>query len=228
MRFGGLVAGLCLIGLFGSIEIGFADTSVKLPGNEVLNMHDFQSPPLDADAKVQAHSLKSIAVAPSPVLNDSAILTSSINFLQDKTGMKVFTPAQFMQAAAQSGATTSMPGEVLTEDEQNAALRKIGQALGADAVLVFSLQNRGIQTRSFLGLGMSTAASYTLTAKVISVHQDGIFWHQGMDYSVIWKSGGLLFPYAGTISTPNANPPEAVRVVVQRTLEQFISDAWNS
>lgn len=200
---------------------------VAFPGGAVLQFKNFEFPPLDPETKAKVRSFQSVAVAPSQVFEDSAAISAVVTSLNQRTGLKVFTPRDFLRAADELGETRLEKG--LTEDEFNRIGQKVGKKLGANSVFLVYVEHKATRTGTKILFLLITIVQvpivshdFQISVRLVSVAEGGVIYRQALNYTITLEPRPPEFK---PIFPPQ--PAELYPVLIPRMVERFLVDAWN-
>jgi hypothetical protein len=194
---------------------------VRLPGGGELVFENFQSSPLDSVARGRIRELKGLAIAPSPLLMDTAVTTEVVSLLRQRTGVQVSTPADFVRAGGEIGVPV-VASAGLTEEEQNQIARRVGQRPGAGGVLVTVPVDRGFRYFGLL-FTQGYVQSFALRARLVAIEGDTVPWALTMNYRLTWRvTLGNVFSGVPAYS----NQTELAMAVMRRMVDRFLTEAW--
>ena len=199
-----------------------APEQVTLPGGAVLEIVKIQNPPLDTAGKARIAGIKSVVIVPSAVSIDTIVLTGYVEQLKQKTGWTVYTPREFMRAAAEIGEMPTLEGG-LTETEQNSIVRKVAGRLTADSGLLSSLRPGDWKYYPSLLpvlLGHRWEQTGIFSMRLVGVTSESALWSQSLEYKVTLQVRGLA-----AANPPYPSATDIAAALVQKMIERFIADA---
>jgi hypothetical protein len=193
-----------------------AADSTRLTGGAVLEILRYHNPGLGGEARARVRDIRSVVVAPAPLVADTDVLTEFVRLVHEKTGWRVSTPREFGRVAMEMGETPFLETG-LTEDEQNALGRKVAQKLGVDAALLIRHSPGEWKYTQPLLIGLLYRFEQTGALAMRLVTTDHVPWAQRMDYRI-------------TVQSVRANPPfppmqEVAGTLLRRMVERFVADA---
>jgi hypothetical protein len=190
--------------------------STRLTGGAVLEILRYHNPALGADARARVRDIRSVVVAPAPLVADTDVLTEFVRLVYEKTGWQVSTPREFGRVAMEMGENPFLEAG-LTEDEQNTLGRKVAQKLGVDAALLIRHSPGEWKYTQPLLIGLLYRFEQTGVLSMRLVATNYVPWAQRMDYRIALQS-------------VRANPPfppmqEVAGTLLRRMIERFVADA---